>query len=55
MNRNLFIVTLVLITLMTLVASLPSDFYKSDSKLFIKITIGFISLGLIALGLYFYI
>jgi ribose/xylose/arabinose/galactoside ABC-type transport system permease subunit len=55
MNRNLFILTLVLITLMTLAASLPERFYQPDSKLFIKITLGFIALGLLALGMYFYI
>jgi ribose/xylose/arabinose/galactoside ABC-type transport system permease subunit len=55
MNRNLFIVTLVLITLMSLAASLPESFYKSDTKLFLQITAVFTALGFLALGMYFYI
>jgi ribose/xylose/arabinose/galactoside ABC-type transport system permease subunit len=55
MNRNLFIITLVLITIMTLAASLPERFYQPDAKLFVKITIAFTALGLLALGMYFYI
>ncbi len=55
MNRNLFIITLVLITLMSLAASLPDSFYKSDPKLFLQITAAFVALGFLVLGMYFYI